>query len=120
MPIITEASCIDRKSISPHQCEPGHGIEAFRYGGRKAGDTAGRQFMSAYGPGSNADVTKFSPALEFAVQTACKQMRASGASLAEIAVWSIEFGNALKPHLDRYARVMGIWQDETLWRPIIN
>ena len=118
--IITEASCVDRDNIPSHKTEDGKGVSAFMAGGAKAGDAAGKEFMAAYGPGSNADVTKFAPALERAVQSACEQMKASGASFAEIAAWKVEFVSALKPHLDRYAAVMKIWQDDSLWRPIIN
>lgn len=102
--IITEATSIDRNNLPTHTIEAVDNatVDDYRRAGRIAGDTAGRQMKIAFGPSSNADFSKFQPALKVAIESACAHMQKHGANKEKIAAWRLAFSAALKPHLDQF------------------
>jgi hypothetical protein len=87
--------------ITPeHISRQGETVEDFTQGGREAGEKAGQEFRSHHPLLSTVDPNIYINGLIRAMEEACTQMEASGASLDKILAWRKGFQSALNPHLE--------------------
>lgn len=80
-------------------------FEHFVAGGRKAGETAGREFLAWRDEGSGKDYKTFPNAVGAAIVSAREQMLQASASADQIEVWTFAFREAFEPYTEGYEQL---------------